>query len=90
MFDGWPESGTHYIGVFAVFMNSSKKIEDGSVIIMKRLSSHSLSVSPMNIVVKENDTESTDTDKLSTDFGADTHIRFFEGISNLYEINVHN
>ena len=52
------------------------EIEDGFIFIRTLLSSPLQLVSIMNLVVKEYHYESTDTDKLSTDFGANTQIRF--------------
>ena len=69
-------------------MKLSKEIEYGSIATKKRLSSHLLFITPMNMVVKENDTESTDTEKTPNGFQDNAYILFFKDIFSLYKINV--
>ena len=88
MLDGWSECSIHYIGVFAVYMKCSKEIENGIILAEKRLCIALQAASPMSMIVQKGNFEETNSDKLSTDFGANTHIRFFEDVFHLYNLDV--
>jgi len=89
MYDGWTRSGTHYLGIIAVFNRKVSVMCNGVLRQKLILSMPLLSASPIATVLEE-DPNGEELFAESSHFNAVAHIRQFEDVFHLFKINVHH
>lgn len=86
MHDGWSTNGTHYLGVFAVFMKQVKAFENGKEVVRDALCMPLLSLSP----IAKRDAEGEVESGYAITFDAESHIRQLEHVFHYFHVNVHD
>lgn len=85
MHDGWSTNGSHYLGVFAVFMKQVKSIEKGNEVVRDELCMPLLSLSP----IAKRDAEGEVESGYAITFDAESHIRQLEHVFHYFHVDVH-
>lgn len=85
---GWSRGGTNYVGIMTVFMRNLNTVQHRQVGKIEEAAMLLLSVSIIAAFVRK-DEEGNNGYQEATNFSAEIHVRQFEGIFNMYGVNVH-
>ena len=89
MYDGWTQSGTHYVGLFVCYVRKQKGVEEGESVMVEIPEILLISCQPMAKICNEGKPDSEDVihvDKevgeISSLFNAEVHAHHFKKISS--------
>eukprot|EP00171_Calliarthron_tuberculosum_P000207 IDg207t1 len=84
MYDGWSHSGTHYVGIFAVYMCSVPNLGSQSSRSKDELRVVLISLSPM--AATKNDGDGMEDNNEATMFDAETHVAHMKDVFEIFGI----
>eukprot|EP00171_Calliarthron_tuberculosum_P001491 IDg1491t1 len=90
MYDGWTEGGVHYLGIYAVYVRKVDVMRRGVNHQGEEVAITLLSVSPMaKSDQRVQDDDASEQVSEATSFDAVTHIRHFEDVFSVFDLNLH-